>query len=57
MENKYAIIDIYNKAYFKDLEGNISLYGTYEEALLDCGMYEFEDVWIIQFIKNYKEQE
>ncbi len=57
MENKYAIIDIYNKDYFKDLEGNISLYDTYDEAIIDCGLYEFEDVWIIQFIKNYKDQE
>lgn len=55
MENKYVIIDLRNMDYMKDKEDKIIYYDTEEDALLTCGMYEFEDAWVMKLIYNHKE--
>ena len=55
MENKYVIIDLRNMDYMKDKEDKIVYYDTEEDALLTCGMYEFEDAWVMKLIYNHKE--
>ena len=55
MENKYVIIDLRNMDYMKDKEDKIVYYDTEEDALLTCGMYEFEDAWVMKLIYNHKD--
>ena len=56
MENKYVIIDLRNMDYMKDEKGKINYYETKEEACLVCGMYEFENAWVMKLIFNHIEQ-
>lgn len=56
MENKYVIIDLRNMDYMKDESGKINYYETKEEACLVCGMYEFENAWVMKLIFNHIEQ-
>lgn len=56
MENKYVIIDLRNMDYMKDENGKINYYETEEEACLVCGMYEFENAWVMKLIFNHIEQ-
>ena len=55
MENKYVIIDLRNMNYMKDENGKINYYETEEEACLVCGMYEFENAWVMKLIFNHIE--
>ena len=55
-KDKYIIMNLQTMDYMKDEDGFIVLYDTVEDALLTCGMYEFEDVWVLKLIINYKEQ-
>lgn len=55
MKDKYVIIDLRNMDYMKDENGKINYYDTMEEACSTCGMYEFEDAWVMQLMYNYKE--
>ena len=55
--NQYVIIDLRNMDYMKDKDGNIEYYETMEDACLVCGMYEFEDAWVMQLLYNHKENE
>ncbi len=57
MKDKYVIIDIRDMDFMKDLEGKINCYDTEEEALGVCGIYEFENVWIMKLVYNYIEKE
>jgi hypothetical protein len=54
MENKYIIVDLKTMDFMKDKEGQIVYYDTEDEACMCCGMYEFEDVWVLKLIYNYK---
>jgi hypothetical protein len=55
--DKYIIVkDLNFSDYMKDESGNILLYDTYEQACIECGMYEFEDVLILKIVKNYIEK-
>jgi len=54
-KGKYAIINILTMDYMKDEYKLIELYDTLEEAQTVCGMYEFENVWIVKLIENYRE--
>ena len=56
MENKYVIIDLRNMDYMKDENGKINYYETAEEARLVCGMYEFENAWVMKLIFNHIER-
>lgn len=55
MKGQYVIIDLRNMDFMKNEEGNINYYDTMDEALTTCGMYEFEDAWVMQLIYNHKE--
>ncbi len=56
MKYKYVIIDLRNMDYMKDENGNIIYYDTIEEAVDTCGIYEFENVWVMKLIYNHIEK-
>lgn len=56
MKYKYVIIDLRNMDYMKDKNGNIIYYDTIEEAVDTCGMYEFENAWVMKLIYNHIEK-
>ena len=56
MKDKYAIIDMKTMDFMKNEEGFINLYDTAEEASTVCGMYEFDDVWVVKLIYNHRER-
>jgi RNA polymerase subunit RPABC4/transcription elongation factor Spt4 len=39
----------------KDKDCNIKLYETETEACEVCGMYEFENAWVMQLVFNHVE--
>lgn len=55
MKGKYIIIDLNSMEAMKDQSGNIKFYNTKQEAGIVCGMYEFENVWIVKLIHNHIE--
>jgi hypothetical protein len=55
MKGKYVIIDLRNMDHMKDENGKINYYETEEEAYLVCGMYEFENAWVVKLIFNHIE--
>ena len=57
MKGKYVIVDLRNMDFMKDVEGRINFYEDEEDAVLTCGMYEFEDAWVVKLIYNHKEPE
>ncbi len=57
MRNKYVIIDLRNMDFFKDEKGKIIYLDTEEDASLTCGMYEFENAWVMKLIYNHIEKE
>lgn len=57
MEGKYAIIDIKNGDFMKDSNGNIITYENPEKASDVCGIYEFENVWVVKLIYNHIESD
>ena len=56
MKDKYVIIDLRNMDFMKNSEGKINFYDTEEEAKLVCGMYEFENAWVMKLIYNHIEK-
>ena len=57
MKNQYVIIDLRNMDFFKDKKGKIIYLDTEEDASLTCGMYEFENAWVMKLIYNHIEKE
>ena len=57
MKGQYIIITLLNMDFMKNKEGKINFYDTEEEARLTCGMYEFENVWVMQLMFNHIEQD
>lgn len=57
MKNQYVIIDLRNMDFMKNEDGNIIYYNTEEEACDVCGMYEFENMWVMKLIYNHIEVE
>jgi hypothetical protein len=55
MINKYAILDLKSKDFMKNKKGEINFYDTKQEAITICSIYEFENVWVVKMIHNYKE--
>jgi hypothetical protein len=53
MENKYIIVDLKTMDFTKDKDGQIVYYDTEDEACMCCGMYEFEDVWVMKLVHHY----
>jgi len=56
MKGQYVIIDLRNMEVMKDYWGNPIYYATEEEACETCGMYEFENAWVMQLIYNHIEK-
>lgn len=55
LTGKYVIIDIRNMDYMKNKAGEIIYYDTKDDACIACGIYEFEDAWVMQLVYNHKE--
>lgn len=56
MEGQFVIIDIRNMYFMKNEEGKINYYNTLEEACNVCGMYEFENAWVVELKYNHIEK-
>jgi hypothetical protein len=54
MKGQYVIIDLRTMDFMKG-EGKILYYDTLDEACSTCGMYEFEDAWVMQLVFNHRE--
>jgi hypothetical protein len=57
MKDQYVVIDLRNMDFMKNEEGEISYYDTEDEACTVCGMYEFENAWVMKLIYNHIEAE
>jgi hypothetical protein len=57
MKGQYIIIDLRTMDFMKNEEGKINYYDTEEEACDVCGMYEFENAWVLKLIYNHIEKE
>ena len=57
MEGQYVIIDLRNMDFMKNKEGKINYYDTIDEAYSTCGIYEFENAWVMQLMYNHIETE
>lgn len=57
MTTKYIIVDIVNKKFFLDADGNIKIFNTYDSAVLHCGIYELPNAWVCHLMYNYIENE
>tara|TARA_R110000772_G_scaffold24273_2_gene64233 strand:- start:784 stop:960 length:177 start_codon:yes stop_codon:yes gene_type:complete len=57
MKDQYVIIDLRTMDFMKDKEGVIEYYDTREDACNTCGIYEFEDAWVMKLMYNHIEDE
>jgi hypothetical protein len=57
MKGQYVIIDLTNMDFMKNEDGKIKYYDTEDEACVVCGMYEFENVWVMKLMYNHIEVE
>jgi hypothetical protein len=57
MKGQYVIIDLIDVNFMKNEEGKINYYDTEDEACTVCGMYEFENDWVVKLIYNHIEAE
>jgi hypothetical protein len=57
MKGQYVIIDLRTMDFMKNGEGEITYYDTEEEACDVCGMYEFENAWVMKLIYNHIEKD
>ena len=55
MKGQFVIIDLRNMDFMKNDKNQINYYDTKEEALLICGIYEFENAWVCELIYNHIE--
>ena len=53
---QYIIVDIINKKFFLDVNGNVKVFNDYNNALLNCGIYELENAWVCPLIHNHIEE-
>ena len=53
---KYIIIDLINKKFFLDANGNVKIFEDYDNALSHCGIYELENAWVCELKHNHIEQ-
>ena len=54
---KFIIVkDLQFSDFMKDNEGKIKIYDSFEDANVTCGIYEFDDVLILEVKYNYKEK-
>ena len=57
MKGQYVIIDLRTMYFMKNEEGKINYYDTEEDACTVCGMYEFENAWVMKLIYNHIEKD
>jgi hypothetical protein len=57
MKGQYVIIDIRTMDFMKNEEGKINYYDTEQEACDVCGIYEFENAWVMKLIYNHIEKD
>jgi hypothetical protein len=57
MKGQYVIISLIDMDFMKNKEGKINYYDTEEEAFIVCGMYEFENAWVMKLIYNHIEKQ
>jgi uncharacterized protein YacL (UPF0231 family) len=57
MKGQYVIINLLDMDFMKNKEGKINYYDTEEEAFIVCGMYEFENAWVMKLIYNHIEKQ
>jgi len=57
MKGQYVIISLIDMDFMKNKEGKINYYDTEEEACTVCGMYEFENAWVMKLIYNHIEEQ
>jgi hypothetical protein len=55
MNDQYIIVDIINKKFFLDVNGNVKVFNDYNNALLICGIFELENAWVCQLKHNHIE--
>ena len=55
MKGQYVIIDLRNMDFMKNEKGEINYYDTLDEAASTCGMYEFENAWVMELVYNHIE--
>lgn len=55
MKGKFIIVDLRSMDYMKNDKGEVIYYDTEGQASEVCGMYEFENVWILELKHNHKE--
>ena len=54
---KFVIVkDLQFSDFMKNEKGEINVYDTYDQAMLVCGMYEFEDVLVMEIKYNYDDR-
>lgn len=56
MKGQYVIIDLRNMEFFKDKDKKILYFDSLETACETCGMYEFENAWVMELIYNHIEE-
>tara|TARA_R110000782_G_scaffold36517_2_gene86772 strand:- start:375 stop:551 length:177 start_codon:yes stop_codon:yes gene_type:complete len=54
---QFVIIDIRNMDFMKDEKGVINVYNSEIDACQICGMYEFENSWVMELKYNHIEDE
>ncbi len=52
---QYIIVDIISKEFFKNVDGSVKIFDDYDDALLHCGIYEFENAWVCELVHNHIE--
>lgn len=53
---KFVIVkDLQFSDFMKNEKGEINVYDTYNQAMFVCGMYELEDVLVMEIKYNYVE--
>ena len=55
-DGKYVIADLRDRMFMVDNKHNVAYFDTEEEALNVCGMYEFENVWVMKLVYNHIEE-
>jgi hypothetical protein len=57
MKGQFVIIDLRNMDFMKDENGKIVFYDSYDDACDTCGIYEFENAWVMELKYNHIEPE
>ena len=55
-KGKFITLDLRTMDYFKNEDKTLKYFDTFEDAMVHCGIYELEDVWVCMIIENYKEK-